>query len=200
MMHMQEVKERRPHSQRNADDDEDEAQQTETDPMVADAPAPRRSQPESWLRFVMDKIWSVTFLSVACLGLYEANFVPELLHAPGANRTFVHLGIFFGTLLGVFGCYIEVYRSMILGERVHYESAKTATHAMLASMLASGFCLAVGMWPVWHWLTLPYLFMWSWGVVMQLLVILPPMLQRVVFVGAYLWFMLSYLSTFLVVQ
>ncbi|KAG6948045.1 hypothetical protein JG688_00015270 [Phytophthora aleatoria] len=197
MMDMQEVKERRPRLQRNGDDDDD-TEQTETDPMVPDTPTPRRSQPETWVRFVMDKIWSVAFLAVACLGLYEADFVSDLLHAPHANRSLVHLGIFFGTLLGVFGCYIEVYRSMILGEHVHYESAKTATHGMLVSMLASGFCLAIGMWPVWHWLTLPYLFMWSWGVVVQLLVILPPVLQRIVFVVAYLWFMHSYLSKFLV--
>lgn len=36
------------------------------------------------------------------------------------------------------------------------------------------------------------------GVVVQLLVILPPLLQRVVFVGGYLWFMHAYLSMFLV--
>ncbi|KAF4027562.1 hypothetical protein GN244_ATG20821 [Phytophthora infestans] len=107
----------------------------------------------------MDKIWSVAFFSVACLGLYEADFVSDLLHAPHANRSFVHLGIF-----------------MILGERVHYETAKTATHGMLVSVLASGFFFG----------------MWSWGVVVQLLVILPPVLQRIVFVAAYLWFMHSY--------
>ncbi|EEY69681.1 uncharacterized protein PITG_19299 [Phytophthora infestans T30-4] len=197
MMDMQEIKERHPRSQRNGDD-EGETDHAETDPMVSNTPAPRRSQPEIWVRFVMDKIWSVAFFSVACLGLYEADFVSDLLHAPHANRSFVHLGILFGTLLGVFGCYIEVYRSMILGERVHYETAKTATHGMLVSVLASGFFLAFGMWPVWHWLTLPYLFMWSWGVVVQLLVILPPVLQRIVFVAAYLWFMHSYLSLFLI--
>uniref|UniRef100_M4BMW0 Transmembrane protein 107 n=1 Tax=Hyaloperonospora arabidopsidis (strain Emoy2) TaxID=559515 RepID=M4BMW0_HYAAE len=142
----------------------------------------------------MDKLWSLVFLTVASLGLYEAQFVSEIVHAPHANRNFVHLGILFGTLLAVFGGYIEVYRSVLLGEHVKYESVKTATHGMLASMLASGLCLAVGMWPVWHWLTLPYLVMWSWGVIVQLLVILPPVLQRVVFVGAYCWFMYLYIS------
>ncbi|OWZ00479.1 putative membrane protein [Phytophthora megakarya] len=194
MMDMQEVKERRPHSV----EEDNEQEQKEADPMVPNVSTPQRSLPESWLTFVLDRIWAVAFLTVASFGLYEAHFVSDLLHAPHANRTFVHLGIFFGTLLGLFGCYIEVYRSMILGEQVHYESAKTATHGMLVSMLASGFCLAVGMWPVWHWLTLPYLIMWSWGVVLQLLVILPPILQRVVFVGGYLWFMHSYLSMLMI--
>ncbi|KAG6616668.1 uncharacterized protein IUM83_13041 [Phytophthora cinnamomi] len=201
MMRMeQEVTARRPLSARAGEDDDAEGlQDAETDPMVAAAPSARRAQlAESWLQLVLDRIWSLTFLAVASLGLYEADFVPQLLHAPHARRGFVHLGVLFGSLLGLFGGYIEVYRGVVLGERVHYKTAKTATHGMLASMLASGFCLAVGMWPVWHWLTLPYLFMWSWGVVVQLVVVLPPVLQRLVFVGGYLWFMHAYLSMFLV--
>jgi hypothetical protein len=134
MMHIQEIKERRPHP---AGDDED-AQETETDPMVPDVASPRRPHPESWLRFVLDRVWSMAFLSVAVLGLYEADFFPQLLRAPHAHRGFVHLGVFFASLLGLFGCYIELYRGVVRGERVHYESAKTATHGMLVSMLASG--------------------------------------------------------------
>lgn len=58
--------------------------------------------------------------------------------------------------------------------------------------------LTVGLWPIWHWLTLPYLFMWFWGVIVQIVVIFPVQLQRVLFAGAYLWFMHSYLSLFVV--
>lgn len=198
-MSMQEIKERHPRSQR-MDEDNEETGKMETDPMVSNVSMPRRSHLTSWVRVVMDKIWSIVLVVVASLGVYEADFVPDILRAPTANRSFVHLSIFFGTLVGVFACYIEVYRSMIRGEHVRYASAKTATHGMLVFTLASGLCLAIGMWPVWDWLTLPYLFMWSWGVVLQLLVILPPILQRVVFVGAYLWFMQSYLSRFLIVE
>ncbi|CAH0479293.1 unnamed protein product [Peronospora belbahrii] len=197
MMHMQEVRERRLFSQHIREDEKDQ-EQTEMDPILSNALPIRRSQPESWVRFVMDKTWSFTFLIVASFGLYEANFLSDLLYAPHANRRLIHLGILFGTLLGGFGCYIEVYRSMVLGERVHYDNAKTATHGMLVSMLLSGFCMTIGMWPVWHWLTLPYLFMWSWGVVVQLLVILPPVLIRVVVLCAYVWFMHSYLAMYLV--
>lgn len=139
----QEVTPRRPHSARVGDsDDADELMDKETDPMVSAAPnssARRAQQAESWVQFVLDRIWSLAFLGVASLGLYEAEFVPELLQAPHARREFVHLGVLFASLLGLFGAYIEVYRGMILGERVHYATAKTATHGMLASMLASGF-------------------------------------------------------------
>ncbi|RLN57547.1 hypothetical protein BBJ28_00001646 [Nothophytophthora sp. Chile5] len=141
MMEMQDVKERRPHSLRSADPAED-ALETETDPMVPpDAPSlqsRRRSTPESWLRFVFDRIWAVAFLAAASLGLYEADFFREVLHSPLANRGFVHLGVLFASLLVLFGGYIEVYRSMVLGEQVSYATARTATHGMLVSMAASG--------------------------------------------------------------
>jgi hypothetical protein len=42
---------------------------------------------------------------------------------------------------------------------------------------------------VWHLLTLAYLFMAFWGVLVQLLVIFPPQVQRVLFAGGYLWFL-----------
>jgi hypothetical protein len=56
----------------------------------------------------------------------------------------------------------------------------------------------IGMWPVWQWLTIPYLFMWFWGVIVQAVVIFPVQIQRVLFGGAYLWFMHTYLSLFVV--
>lgn len=61
-------------------------------------------------------------------------------------------------------------------------------------MVCVGDSLSIGMWPVWHWLTLPILFMWFWGVIVQAAVLLPVQLQRVVFAGAYFWFMHAYAS------
>ena len=223
---MQEVTARRPGHGHDDVVVHDEHDVAETVSMLPASVPRQRSLPERWVRVAVDKLWSLVFLSVACLGLFEANFVTDIVHAASAHRIFVHLGVLCGTLLGVFGGYIEVYRNVVLGEHVRYESVKTATHGMLASMLLSGLwyvlssrvrnsvlywrgfltscvwsitirSLTIGMWPVWHWLTLPYLVMWSWGVVVQLLVILPPVLQRVVFVGAYCWFMYSYLSVYL---
>jgi hypothetical protein len=45
----------------------------------------------------------------------------------------------------LFGCYIEVYRNLILGEKVSYETAKSATHGMLFSMVLAGiWCVLCG--------------------------------------------------------
>lgn len=57
----------------------------------------------------------------------------------------------------------------------------------------------VALWPIWHLLTLAYLFMAFWGVMVQLLVIFPPQVQRVLFGGAYVWFLYAYLREFTVV-
>ncbi|GAB9477359.1 hypothetical protein Gpo141_00014424 [Globisporangium polare] len=212
MMDMQEIKARRPHAQQpptpGADDNGEEL-----DPSVQTAPLlaangseldsrgrARKNQKQvgSWIQYVLDRVWSVVFLGVACFGLHEAQFVHEVLYAPEAHRAWVNLGIFFSTLVVLFGSYIELYRSMVLGEKVSYEKAKTSTHAMLFSMCAAGLCFSIGLWPIWHWLTLPYLFMWFWGVIVQIAVVLPVQLQRVLFGVGYLWFMHTYLSLFLV--
>jgi hypothetical protein len=46
-------------------------------------------------------------------------------------------------------------------------------------------------------MTLAYLFMWFWGVLVQFVIIFPAQIQRLLFGGAYLWFMHSYLSPLL---
>lgn len=40
--------------------------------------------------------------------------------------------------------------------------------------------------------------MWFWGVIVQIAVVFPVQLQRVLFAVGYLWFMHTYLSLFLV--
>lgn len=156
MMDMQEIKARRPHAQQSpatpgVDDSAEPIE--ELDPSVQTAPLlaangseldsrgrarKHQKQVGSWIQYVLDRVWSVAFLSVACFGLHEAQFIHEVLYAPEAHRVWVNLGIFFSTLVVLFGSYIELYRSMLLGEKVSYEKAKTSTHAMLFSMCAAG--------------------------------------------------------------
>lgn len=140
-MEMQEMKERKAHAKQvQADEEHSE----EVDPSVQTAPLLSEQDPRgrtkhapSWLRYILDRVWSAIFFSIACFGLYEAQFVHEVLYAPEAHRGSVNLGIFFSTLVVLFGSYIELYRSMVLGEKVSYDTAKTSTHAMLFSMCAA---------------------------------------------------------------
>lgn len=142
-MEMQEIKERkRPAAAAAA------VREEEVDPNVqATAPlmggdgsagSRRRSSIEVGLRYVADRFWSGVFFLVACLGLYEVQFVHEVLYARHADRTFVNLFIAFSTLVVLFGSYIEVYRNLYLGEKVSYENAKSSTHGMLISMVLAG--------------------------------------------------------------
>lgn len=253
MMDMQEIKARKPHAGATSDNTLPVAtavpEEEELDPSVQSAPlldehARRRRHDKnvrSWVQAVLDRVWSAAFLAVAGFGLHEAQFVHELLYAREAKRAWVHAGIGCASLVVLFGSYIELYRSMLLREKVSYETARTSTHGMLVSMLAAGvwcvewcICVAcchnwligwwpkwpnvlhtgeegltvyysflqrsfsVGLWPVWHWLTLPYLFMGFWGVFVQIVVIFPVQVQRVIFACGYLWFMHAYLSLFVV--
>lgn len=169
MMDMQEVKARKPHSAAAANGSSALPQpaigEEELDPSVQSAPllseSERRKRHDksvkSWVQAVLDRVWSAAFLGVAGFGLHEAQFVHELLYAREARRAWVHAGIFAASLVVFFGSYIELYRSMLLREKVSYETARTSTHAMLASMVASGiWCVARGLLVVlgwWHGLT-----------------------------------------------
>ncbi|OQS00819.1 hypothetical protein ACHHYP_02406 [Achlya hypogyna] len=132
---------------------------------------------------VFTKLICVIFFVAACFGLDEVRFLHVLLYASHANRPMVNLGIFFCTVVVLLGSYMEYYRASYLGEKLNYESAKTTTQAMLASMILAGVSFSFGLWPVWGWLTWPILFMWLWGFIVPLVVVLPNLLQRIVFGG-----------------
>ncbi|KAJ0396896.1 hypothetical protein P43SY_000162 [Pythium insidiosum] len=205
MMDMQEIKERKPHNAHQEPSDRQHEEEVDPEvpvstPLMASGAAARRqrSSLEVGIKFVTDRFWPTVFFTVAAVGLYEARFVQRVLYSDHANRLFVNLFIFCASMVMLFGSYIELYRNFFLGEKVTYEKAKTSTHGMLLFMFLAGVCFCIGMWPVWHWLTLPYLFMWFWGVIVQIVVIFPVQLQRVIFMVAYLWFMHSYLSLFVV--
>jgi hypothetical protein len=152
MMDMQEIKERRRPVAGDATAASDV--QEEVDPSVPptapflNGPTVRRRQRSSievGIKYVFDRLWSLAFFTVACFGLHETQFVHEVLYARHANRTFVMLFIASSTLVVLFGCYIEVYRNLILGEKVSYETAKSATHGMLFSMVLAGiWCVLCG--------------------------------------------------------
>lgn len=140
MMDMQEVKARRGALQEDAQDAADDG--VETEPMIPAEPDDDvrglRKPPKSWLTLVTERVWPCIFLGVATMGLYEADFVHEVLHSPLVNRSFLNLGVGFASLVMGVAAYIEVYRSLIRGEKVSYATARTSTHFMLIGMLLSG--------------------------------------------------------------
>ncbi|ETW01575.1 hypothetical protein H310_06221 [Aphanomyces invadans] len=164
---------------------------------TSSATAASRRPKGSALGDIVTKFMCVVFLVVACLGLHEVRFWHVLLYSSHANRPLVNLGIFFSTAVVLLGSYLEYYRALYLGETLEYKKAQSTTHAILASIVLAGISFSIGLWPVWHWMTLPILFMWFWGLIVPLVVLLPPTAQKVVFAGIYLYFMHSYLSTFM---
>ncbi|RHY01560.1 hypothetical protein DYB28_002467 [Aphanomyces astaci] len=181
----------------NLNDDEAEVAPLAPNGPSSSAGASRRQQGNSVFGDIVTKFMCVVFVVVASLGLHEVRFWHVLLYSSRANRPLVNLGIFFCTAVVLLGSYLEYYRAIYLGETLEYKKAQSTTHAILASMVLAGISFSIGLWPVWHWMTVPILFMWFWGLIVPLVVLLPPTAQKVVFAGVYIYFMHSYLSTFM---
>ena len=108
----------------------------EQDPSLHDSND--REEEEDRLSFIARKLIACLFFIAAAFGLHEVNFVNECLYSPYVNRTWLNSGLFFSSLVMLFASYIEVYRSVILNEKVSYETAKTSTHGMLISLIGAG--------------------------------------------------------------
>lgn len=54
--------------------------------------------------------------------------------------------------------------------------------------------LHIGLWPVWGWVTVFILLMWYYGLLFNMILLLPGPIQQVLFLGGFLWFSLSYVG------
>nr|CCA14990.1 conserved hypothetical protein [Albugo laibachii Nc14] len=128
--------------------------------------------------WLLDHSWSIAFLISSSIGTYEIKLIEILVY--DANKM-TDFGVFASTIVFFISLYVELYRSAYLREKVSYKTTRTATHSMLFFLVVAGISFLFGLWSTWHWLTVPYLFMAFWGVLIQSLILFPVWIQRIVF-------------------
>lgn len=142
-----------------------------------------------------NKAIAVLFICVASFALFEVSFFQVICSSAHVNRFYVNLGVFLLTIcMGIYA-YMDGYLPLMKNTLPTYENCKGLTQILLACLIGMGFSFMIGLWPHWHWLTLMYLFIWSFGVVLQLLTLFSTSIQRVLFTGMYLVFMQRYLTS-----
>lgn len=88
--------------------------------------------------------------------------------------------------------YIELYEGHLRKQKVNYQNFKTATHVAILLLLLAGFAFHVALWPHYGWNTPVALMLVTFGVLLQLAVILPTSIQNLVTVVALTFFLQEY--------
>eukprot|EP00753_Platysulcus_tardus_P022583 PLAT9787.1.p3 GENE.PLAT9787.1~~PLAT9787.1.p3 ORF type:complete len:187 (+),score=98.75 PLAT9787.1:646-1206(+) len=127
--------------------------------------------------------------------LYYLDFFAAMTHSPLVSRGWFDIGLLLLTAQMSIVTYLEVFRSMMLGEKLEYENARTSSQLLTALILACSIVMLIALWPLWGWLTPVVLAAFSWGTILQLSDILPQWAWRAFLFAAYFWFMHNYLQT-----
>lgn len=69
--------------------------------------------------------------------------------------------------------YLDIYVGAIKGQKVQYTDVRGVTHAILLGLLSAGVCLTCALWPVHKAASLVYVAMLSYGVLFQVILLVP---------------------------
>lgn len=147
------------------------------------------------------KLQALLVLAVSVWGLWEGKVVQGLLHNPRTDR-FVHaaadmpipyipnpdiypqlkprntstaLAVAVGasSLVVLLWGYLDLYIGAVKGQKVQYTDVRAVTHCILLGLFASGLALICALWPLHRAASLVYVAMLSYGVLFQIILLVP---------------------------
>ena len=94
-------------------------------------------------------------------------------------------------LLGV-KAYVEIFEGRMRKTTVNYKNFRQSTHAAIGLFVLSSLAFHIALWPHYHWNTILVLGIAFFGVILQLLLLLPSWLQNIVSFVAVTLFLQEY--------
>jgi hypothetical protein len=75
--------------------------------------------------------------------------------------------------------YVEIYEGRVRKAKVDYAHFRQTTHVSIALFLFASLCYHIALWPHYHWNTILVLGISFFGVLMQLMLLIPSWLQNI---------------------
>jgi hypothetical protein len=94
-------------------------------------------------------------------------------------------------LLGI-KAYVEVYEGRLRKTKVDYEHFRQTTHAAIALFLFSSLCYHIALWPHYSWNAIVVLSIAFFGVILQIMLLIPSWLQNILSVIVLAFFLQEY--------
>lgn len=127
-------------------------------------------------------------LAVSVYGLREAKLLENLLWNKRVGSTALAVAVAASSVFVLLWAYLDVYVGTVQGQKVGYPEARRVTHTLLLSLLLILVSLTVAIWPVYQAAALVYVCMVSYGVMFQVVILLPASVYNPLFFCAYAGF------------
>lgn len=88
--------------------------------------------------------------------------------------------------------YVEVYEGRMRKTKVDYDHFRQTTHASILLFLFSSLCYHIALWPHYHWNSILVLGIAFFGVVLQIMLLIPSWLQNILSFIAVAFFLQEY--------
>ncbi len=89
--------------------------------------------------------------------------------------------------------YMELYEAKIRKQKVEYQSYKNMTHTVMILILFTSIAFHKSLWPAYGGLkTIFIMFLFGWGVLLQLCLFLPPSIQNAISIIGLTFFLQQY--------
>lgn len=106
-------------------------------------------------------------------------------HHHNTNSTALALAVGSSSLVALLWGYLDIYVGHVKGQKVQYHDVRAVTHGILLGLLVAGFGLTAALWPVHKAASLVYVAMLSYGVLFQIILLVPASVYNPLFLAGY---------------
>lgn len=130
-------------------------------------------------------IYRTIVISTSLWALHKFEVYHAILRDPNVNHTVFKIGL--AASIGISGIkgYLELYEGKMRKQKIEYQNYKSSTHAVMILWIIATICFNAALWNALGGLkTMLVLLIFSFGVLIQLMLLLPTSVQNIItFIG-----------------
>jgi hypothetical protein len=136
-------------------------------------------------RHPINIMYRTSVISGSLYGMHSMSVFHNVMRSPHVDHSWFKIGLAASIAVSMIKAYMELYETKVRKQKVEYANYKNATHAVMILILVASFAFHKSLWGAYGGLkTMLIMFLFGWGILLQLCLLLRPWLQNLVaFVG-----------------
>mmetsp|Transcript_4551 Transcript_4551/g.6457 ORF Transcript_4551/g.6457 Transcript_4551/m.6457 type:complete len:186 (+) Transcript_4551:54-611(+) len=137
-------------------------------------------------------LYRISVLGGSLWGLHFMKVFHAIIHGVKVNHTIFKIGMAASIAIQCIKGYMELYEGQLKKKRVEYKNYKTATHVTIILILVASLAFHLALWPEYGFQTLLVMFLFGYGILLQILLLIPTYIQNPITIVAMTYFLQQY--------
>mmetsp|Transcript_2145 Transcript_2145/g.3433 ORF Transcript_2145/g.3433 Transcript_2145/m.3433 type:complete len:185 (+) Transcript_2145:135-689(+) len=135
---------------------------------------------------------TLSIFLAAIYGLHEWHVLGKILYGAKVKHDWFKFGLAASVALLAIKAYVEMYQGKVKKKRVEYKNFRHETHAILGLFTFAGIAFHVALWPEFGYKTILVMMMFGYGVLLQIMLLIPTWAQNLLSSILITWFIQEY--------